>query len=276
MIKVISGEKGTGKTKIILDSVNEVSNTQAINFDDLINGSQRLAAVAKQGGASFEQMLGILTGTNEVLQNIEKTSSGAITIFTRLQSIQLPDEEDVMPLAKLQETFSSKTNGMVNIVDQTSGELRNIYDILDDISKVWETLDKNTQEGLAFAAAGTRQKNVFLSMMQNWDNVKKSVQAATDSVGSSAIENQKYLDSISGRLSVVESNFQSLSNTLINSDLVKFLVSGAGGALGLLDDIIDNVGILIPLLTTLGTALSFKNVGERNTPAYAQSQTICA
>lgn len=265
---LISIMKGYGDTSAefaqkILDAVNEVSNTQAIDFDSLIEGSQRLAAVAKQGGASFEQMLGILTGTNEVLQNIEKTSTGAITIFTRLQSIQLPDEEDVMPLAKLQETFSKNTGGIVNIVDQTTGQLRNVYDILNDISEVWDTLDKNTQEGLAFAAAGTRQKNVFLSMMENWENVKKSVESAANSVGSATEENQKYLDSISGRLKMVESNFQSLSQTIVNSDFVKFLVSAFGEFLGTIDNIISKFGTLQTLLPiVLGSLSAFKNVGR--------------
>lgn len=280
---LISIMKGYGDTtpefsQKILDSINEVSNTQAINFDDLVDGSQRLSAVAKQAGASFEEMLGILTGTNEVLQNIEKTSSGEITIFTRLQGIQLPDEEDVMPIAKLQETISTATKGAANVVDQTSGELRNVYDILDDINKVWDTLDKNTQEGIAFAAAGTRQKNVFLSMMQNWENVKKATESAMDSTGSATKENQKYLDSIQGKLSTLQSTFQSLSNTVINSDLIKFVVDGGTNILNILDKIIDKVGTLPTVLGGVAAVLSAKNVGElqnKNTPVSIQPQIIC-
>ena len=237
-----------------------------------------MSAVAKQAGASFEEMLGILTGTNEVLQNIEKTSSGEITIFTRLQGIQLPDEEDVMPIAKLQETISTATKGAANVVDQTSGELRNVYDILDDINKVWDTLDKNTQEGIAFAAAGTRQKNVFLSMMENWENVKKATESAMDSTGSATKENQKYLDSIQGKLSTLQSTFQSLSNTVINSDLIKFVVDGGTNILNILDKIIDKVGTLPTILGGVVAVLSAKNVGElqnKNTPVSIQPQIIC-
>lgn len=279
---LISIMKGYGDTtpefaQKILDSINQVSNTQAINFDDLVDGSQRLSAVAKQAGASFEQMLGILTGTNEVLQNIEKTSSGEITIFTRLQGIQLPDEEDVMPIAKLQETISTATRGVANVVDQTTGELRNVYDILDDINKVWNTLDKNTQEGIAFAAAGTRQKNVFLSMMENWENVKKSTESAMNSAGSAIEENQKYLDSISGKLANLESNFQSLSQTVVNSDLIKFIVDSGATILNTLDNIISKFGTIPTLLGSIATVGAIKNVGEQqNTPVYAQPQHICA
>ena len=222
-------------------------------------------------------MLGILTGTNEVLQNIEKTASGQITIFTRLQGIQLPDEEDVMPVAKLQETINTATKGAVNIVDQTSGELRNVYDILNDINNVWDTLDKNTQEGIAFAAAGTRQKNVFLSMMENWENVESATKSAQNSLGSSAIENQKYLDSISGKLANLESAFQSLSQTVVNSDFIKSIIDGGTNILNTIEEIIKNLGTIPTILTSIAAVGAFKNVGElSNTPVYAQPQLICA
>lgn len=140
--------------KKINDAVNQVSNTEAVDFDNLIDGATRLSAVADQAGMSFEQMLGTLTGSYEVLGNMEKVATGQITIFSRLQSIQLDGEEEVSSVAKLQETFNKATKGAVNIVDQTTGQLRNVYDILDDMAGVWDSLDKNTKEALAIEAAG--------------------------------------------------------------------------------------------------------------------------
>ena len=140
--------------KKINDAVNQVSNTEAVNFDNLIDGATRLSAVADQAGLSFEQMLGTLTGGYEILGNMEKVATGQITIFSRLQAIQLDGEEEVSTVAKLQEKFSNATKGAVNIVDQTSGQLRNVYDILDDLAGVWDSLDKNTREALAIEAAG--------------------------------------------------------------------------------------------------------------------------
>ena len=156
LVSIMKGYRDTSNefAEKILDSINEVSNTQAVDFDNLADGAQRLSAVAEQADVSFDQMLGTLTGGYEVLGNMEKTASGLITIFTRLRSIQLADEEEVESVAKLQKTFSDATNGIVNIVDQSTGQLRGAYDILDDLNKVWDTLDKNTQEGLAFAAGG--------------------------------------------------------------------------------------------------------------------------
>lgn len=257
LISIMKGYQDTSSafSKKILDSINEVSNTQAVDFDNLADGAQRLSAVANQAGVSFDQMLGVLTGGYEVLGNIEKTASGLITIFTRLQSIQLSDEEEVESVAKLQESFSSATNGVVNIVDQTTGQLRGAYDILNDLNDVWDTLDKNTQEGLAFAAGGTRQKSVFLSIMSNWESVEKSVKSASESMGSAEIENQKYLDSLNGKISQFESAVESLSNTLLDSDLLGFFVDFGTGAVNSLDTVIDKFGTL-GTLTTIGSGIA--------------------
>ncbi len=228
--------------KKINDSVNQVSNTEAVDFDNLIDGATRLSAVADQAGMSFEQMLGTLTGAYEVLGNMEKVSNGQITIFTRLQAIQMEGEEEVSTVAKLQDKFSNATNGAVNIVDKTTGQLRNVYDILDDLSDVWDTLDKNTQEALAFEAAGTRQKNVFLSMMQNWQGVEDAVKSAENSIGSADEENQAYLNSLSGKLEDLESALQHISKTLIDSNLLKFFVDLGTTGVKSIDGLISILG----------------------------------
>lgn len=264
LISIMKGYQDTSSefSKKILDSINEVSNTQAVDFDNLADGAQRLSAVANQAGVSFDQMLGVLTGGYEVLGNMEKTASGLITIFTRLQSIQLADEEDVESVAKLQETFSAATKGRVNIVDQTTGQLRGAYDILKDLNEVWNELDKNTQEGLAFAAGGTRQKSVFLSIMSNWESVEKSVQSATDSMGSAEVENEKYLDSISGKISQFESSVEQLSATVVNSDLIKFFVDLGTTGVKAIDGLVNALTPLGTIGLIGGGILGGKNLGK--------------
>lgn len=250
--------------KKINDSVNQVSNTEAVDFDNLIDGATRLSAVADQAGMSFEQMLGTLTGAYEVLGNMEKVANGQITIFTRLQAIQMEGEEEVSTVAKLQDKFSNTTNGAVNIVDKTTGQLRNVYDILDDLSDVWDTLDKNTQEALAFEAAGTRQKNVFLSMMQNWQGVEDAVKSAENSIGSADEENQAYLNSLSGKLEDLESALQHISKTLIDSNLLKFFVDLGTTGVKSVDALIESLSPLGTLLTIGSGIAGAKGLGLTN------------
>lgn len=246
----------------INDSVNQVSNTEAVDFDNLIDGATRLSAVADQAGMSLEQMLGTLTGGYEILGNMEKVATGQVTIFSRLQAIQLDGEEEVSTVAKLQDTFNSATKGAVNIVDQTTGQLRNVYDILDDIAGVWDSLDKNTREALAIEAAGIRQKQVFLALMQNWQGVEDAVESAKNSLGSADEENEKYINSIEGKLENLESATQQLSRTLIDSDLIKFFVDLGTTGVKAIDGLVNALSPLGTAALIGGGILGGKNLGK--------------
>jgi TP901 family phage tail tape measure protein len=252
--------------KKINDAVNQVSNTEDVDFDNLIDGATRLSAVADQSGMSFEQMLGTLTGGYEILGNMEKVATGQITIFSRLQAIQLDGEEEVSTVAKLQETFNNATKGAVNIADQTTGQLRNVYDILDDVANVWDELDKNTREALAIEAAGIRQKNVFLAMMQNWEGVKDAVESASDSVGSADVENEKYIKSIQGRVENFERSVQQLSRTVLDSDIIKWFVDLGTTGVNAIDKIVNTFGSLGTIGLGAGLFKIFKNVDYLKTP----------
>lgn len=265
---LISVMKGYGDTsaefsKKILDSVNEVSNTQAIDYDNLIRGAQNLSAVANQANVSFEEMLGLITSGYEVLGSESKVSNGLITIFARLQSIQLDGEEEVETTAKLQEDFYNATKGAVSILDQETGQLKSAFDILKDMALVWNDLDANTQSALAEASAGKRQRNTFLSIMQNWDSVEKSIESAQNSMDSAEVENEKYLNSIEGIQQQYKSAFQELSRATVDSDWIKDLTIAATEFVQALTDIVknddivgDSIGAITELIKNLAKGLN--------------------
>lgn len=81
--ELTSFNSNTEKATYVLDIINEVSNNAAITFADLTEGLTRVGAVFASAGTSVEELSGLLTGTNEVLQDIEKSSTGLKTISQR-------------------------------------------------------------------------------------------------------------------------------------------------------------------------------------------------
>ena len=113
-----------------------------------------------------------------------------------------------------------------------------------------------------------RQKQVFLALMQNWKGVEDAVESAKNSIGSADEENEKYINSIQGKLENLESATQKLSKTLIDSDLVKFFVDLGTTGVKAIDGI---VNALTPLGTAAaigGIVASFKNVAINTLVAY--------
>lgn len=242
-----------GNVSHLVDAFNEVSNTQAVNFDDLVEGATRVSGVMKQQGNSYEEMLGLLTGGQEVLRNIEKVSSGLQTITLRLSGMnEEGDKLDPEITSKLTDEFERLAG--VKLTD-TNGQIRDTYDILQDMAKVFPTLDKNTRMYLSELSAGKRQANVLLAILDNWENVEKATDSAKNSLGSADKEMEKYINSIEGKTNMLKSNLQKLSIDFISSNTVKGVLDFSNAILKL----IDSCGGLQTALIGVGTAMTILN-----------------
>ena len=145
------GDESYAFAEKTLNVLNEVSNTSAITFSDLAEAFTRTSAVYNQAGTSIEQLSGLVTGANEIIQNIEKSSSGLLIITQRIQGVTNAFEEDPENLSKVDKAL--KQIAGVDIRD-TNGQLRNTYDILDDIAKVYDSLDSIDKSALGEILAG--------------------------------------------------------------------------------------------------------------------------
>jgi TP901 family phage tail tape measure protein len=233
----------------VLDAINEVSNTSAIDFASITEGLRRVSGTLSQTGASLEETIGLLTGGFGSLRDIETVSAGLIMISQRLRGIG-EDGEVIDGLApKLQKAF--KNIAKIDIQDK-SGNLRNTFDILTDMSKIMPTLSDENQQYLGELAGGNRQVKVLNAILNGWQDVEKAVNSATNSQGSALKENEKFLNSIQGKLNLLTSEFQKMATKTVDSGLVKFIIDFGTSILKL----INSSGSLIPVLTLVGTLIA--------------------
>lgn len=77
LISVLKGFKmDSSQALSIVDIINEVSNTSAIDFDNITEGLRRISSTYYQTGTSIEETVGLITGAFSQLRDIETTSSG--------------------------------------------------------------------------------------------------------------------------------------------------------------------------------------------------------
>lgn len=243
----------------VTDLLNQVSNTSAINFEDLTEGIKRTGAVYAQSGTSIEELAGLLTGTNEIMQNIEKSSSGLVTISQRLRGITELSDDGYVGLSKLSEEFE-KVAG-IKIYDQ-EGQLRDTYDILKDMAEVFPTLNENQRQYLSELAAGKRQVNVLESLLTNWESVEEAVKNASNATGSATLENEKFLNSIQGKLNQLKSEWQKFAADTISSDFVKSIVDLGTNILKLTNSLGGIPPILMNILSIMFIIKS-QTIGEK-------------
>ena len=218
----------------IVDKMNSVSNQSPVGFDNLANGLERVSGTMYQSGNTIDETIGLLTGGFAQLRNMEKVSTGLITISQRLRAV----DEDGSAIdglsAELEEAF-----GKIGVaIEDSNGELRSTYDILSDYAKVYSTLSSEQQQYYAELASGKRQVNVFNAIIQQMQDVNNAVDQSVDSVGAAERENEVYRQSIEGMKNEFDSAVQALSREVIDSDWIKDLISAGTDFVGILTDIV--------------------------------------
>lgn len=250
---IISTLKGfnmeASETARITDVINEVSNRYAVSSGSLAQGLTVVSSVMAQSNTSLEETIALLTASDEVMQNMSKSSHGLVTISQRLRG--LSEEGESLGdnfTAKLGEAFKT----IANVDIMKNGQLRSTYEILSDTSKVWNTLSNEQKQFLGEQAAGIRQVNVFNSLMSNQSTLLNAVTDGLNSQGSSLAENEKFLNSIQGRINLFNSSLQQMWSNAINSDFIKYIVDLGTSIISL----VDSIGLLNSVMLVLSSYLA--------------------
>ena len=149
----------------------------------------------------------------------------------------------------------------VDIMTADGTDFKSTYQILEEISKVWSSLKGVDQANVLEIMFGKRQGNVGAAVLNNFDIAKNALATALSSAGSAEEEFAKWTDSIEAKLQRLEATWQSLSQSFISSDLVKWVIDSGTSILGLLDSITQKGGALTAILPTLAGVLGMKNSG---------------
>lgn len=256
----------------IVDVLNEVSNNEAISSSGIGEALQRSAASFNAANTSLEKSVALVTATNSVLQDPEKVGNMWKTVSARIRGAKSElaemgeDTDDMVEsTSKLRDLVKGIT-GFDIMKDENT--FKDIYDIIIGISEKWDTLSDIDHASLLENLAGKNQSNALAAALSNVDLLKKSYEEATNAEGSAREEQEKYTKSIKYSIDKAKASLEELANDFLSSDFLKGSIDFGEKIISFLDKIIDKFGVLPTLLTAIGTALSFKNVGINTLVAY--------
>lgn len=252
--------------EMVADIYDKLGNEFAESAADVGDGLSKAASVLSQGGASIQEAAGMFTGINEVLQD-SSTSGTALKILTlrirgmkgELEDLGEDVDENVESISKMQTQILNLTHGKVNIFDD-EGNFRNIYDIMKDISAIYDDLTDTERASLLETIAGKNRANAIQALISNWDNVEKATEAAKNSAGTAAKENEIYMDSLQGKLDSLTAVWQAFSNDFMSSSFLKGCVSGLTIIVEALDKVQNSIGTIGMIGAGAGIIAIVKNL----------------
>lgn len=131
-------------------------------------------------------------------------------------------------------------------------EWRNFEDIIDEVAEKWKNFTSTEQSQIATAIAGTRQQEIFRSMMENWEEVERLTKVASSSTGTASEKMEVYLDSVEAKTNELKTTWENFVMSLGQSESWKDVLDS-------LIWMLNNMPIMIGYLTTIGgILLTFK------------------
>ena len=252
----------------IVDKFNEVGNNFAISSEGVGEALRRSASALAAGNNTLDESIALITAANSVVQDADVVGTTMKTVSMYLRAAKTEAEEAgestegmANSVSELREELLALTNGKVDIqIDENT--FKSTYQIMKELADVWGELTDITQANILEQIGGKRNANVVSSMLENFNVAEDVVKTAANSAGSALKENEKYLDSINGKIAEFKATFEELSMTLIDSDFVKQVIEFGTGLLDVLNvlaKVIDKVGGLNTVLyVTVGILATIK------------------
>ena len=234
----------------VADVTEKLSTEIALDFSE---GCNKIAdavsvsgSVVDEAGMDFEKYASIVAAVAENTRQSGSVIGNAMkTIFSRISRSKDGLTTDA-EMSDAEEAFKS-----VGVsVRGADGDLRDVSDTLDDLNKVWGTLNKSQKSYVSEQAAGVRQGNIFRAMMDNYNKALQLEQDALDSNGTAMEINEKRADSINGKLEKLSATMTQLYSDALPEEAIEGMLDFATS----IANVVDNLGLLQGAIAALGVA----------------------
>ena len=235
----------------IIDAVNEVSNNYAVSSSDLANNLGKVSSALAVGGNSFEEVLGMMTAITEITRNSSTAARGLVSVQSRFNQII----DETSSTGKKLTDFYDKHG--IAIKDQ-NGQLRNLYDVLKDTARIWDTLDENEQKYFLNIQAGANQTRNLAALMENFGVAIDATATAMNSAGSAAEENGRVMESLQKKIDNLKAAWENFSTNTITKDFIGNIIDAGTQLLTFANTDLGQATVKALLFgTTVGSATGF-------------------
>lgn len=235
-------KKEANEAMHVVDALSAVDLAAATSVEELAVALQSTANMARVNGVGFEQLIGMVGAVSEASRRSASVVGNSFkTIFSRLTNVAAGKMTDDLgePLNDVETVF----NGLNIKLRDSSGEFRNMYDVISELADKWEHLDNVEQNWVSTSVAGTRQRETFLTLMENWDRARTLSATAMNSEGMAMDKMQVYLESIEAHVKQLKAAIEDLVYNQEVVDFINLIIDGLRMLVESITWVVDKIGI---------------------------------
>lgn len=273
------------KAMEVTDKISQIAIVSAADFGELSTAIEKVASSASSAGLDLDHMMGYLAKmietTREAPTNIGTALKTIVANFTQFKEDPSGLTEEGSEINKVDTALKSVG---ISLTD-TTGEVRDLGNVLDDLGKIWETLNRNQRSYLATQIAGTRQQSRFYALMNDYDRTLELVAEGSNSAGKAQQQFALYSNSLEASTNRLTNQWEKFFNSItrgnslivnITNSLTNFMkVLNAIGPIGTvlgLTAFIKNSRSVVNQIARLNEVI--KNQSDRNTSSKIEQDII--
>ena len=164
-------------------------------------------------------------------------------------------------IANLTKTASTP-GGISLFTDDTKTEYKSTYQLLKEISEIYDQLSDKDQAGLLEALAGKRQGQIIAATINNFEATEKAMDSMANSAGSAEKEMSVIMDSIDYKVNRLKETTTGVAQNLFKREDMKSVVDGLTSVMNVIDSLTSKLGLFGSIGLGAGLFAGWKNVGK--------------
>ena len=230
------------KAQALNDKIDIIGNTASISQKEVAQGIQAVGSVMSDANTSVDEFIALLGAGNRAVQDSDKVALAIRTSALRIRGCtadlqEMGEETDsvIESTSKLAEKIKALTNidgsGGVNILEADEETFRSIYDIYNDIARVYDKMSDKDASALLDLIAGKNRSNQISAILQNMSEANELLEKSLNAAGTASEEYEIYLNSAEAACERFGTAMTETYSSIISGDTVKGLANTGAAVL---------------------------------------------
>lgn len=250
----------------VMSKINIIGNTAATSNADIVNMLTRSSSAMAEANNSLEETIALETAAVEITQDPDSVGTAFKTISMRIRGYDEETESytnDVEVLngkiADLTKTASTP-GGISLFTDETKTEYKSTYQLLEEISEIYDELTDKQQAQLLETLAGKRQGQIVAATIKNFDAARKAMDNMTHSAGDADKEMNTIKESLEYKVNALKETGVGIAQNLFQRDDMKSFVDGLTSVLEVVDKLTEKLGLFKTVAISGGLIAGIKSI----------------
>ena len=187
---------------------------------------------------------------NEIAQDASSVGNALKTISMRIRAMDEETGEFDDTLQTISGDIYELTHGQVSIM-QDANTYKDIYTILDDISKVWDSLTDKEHATLTETLFGKHRANIGSAIISNFEQARKAIETMENADGGAMAEMEVIMDSISYRANIFKETLVGIAQGSFSQTFLTSMVDSGTRILNVFDDLSPSISFILEQFATL-------------------------